>query len=454
MEFNKSISRLRYYLQFNPFRLNFLLFILLVWLAKKYLLIPNIDTSSFSGIIILMTQIALLFSFLIVAISFCSACFCFLHFLYQKGKGNQNILSLEMQTTSFNKHNMQLETKLPSAIKPILGFIKMRLVYDKNWLTDKMILTERMKRDFFSFNNGVRGVNMLNLPDIKEYHFSDALISFEDMLQFFSFTINIPQSKSISNLPQNFEANIEEINPRKTEEEKVRITTLRKVQGEYLNYKKFEDADDVRRIVWKIFAKHKELVVRVPEIMDPFASHIYVYASFFVDKQFSIHGDYQQEMSNHFKNAVWSVYDTLSKKEFDVKYISDQHIGKVSLNANETGLLLTRAMWHHDTELLHYFKPQHASVLCLHSLSSPTDLARTLGNSSLHVKVIFIPLGKVFKSAVIINWLLRIFLKPKQNRLNALRSKWTFHPLKFRLHKNENEILSILKQNNIQFDII
>ncbi|MBK7763708.1 MAG: hypothetical protein IPI46_10105 [Bacteroidetes bacterium] len=401
-----------------------------------------------------MTQIALLFSFIVVAISFCSACFCFLHFLYQKGKGNQAILSLQMHTASKDAHIMQLESKLPSAIKPILGFIKMQLVYDKHLLTEKMILTERIKRNFFSFNNGVRGLNTLSLPDIKEYHFSDALISFEDMLQFFSFTINIPQSKSLLNLPQSSDPVIEEMNPRKTEEEKIRITTLRKVQGEYLNYKKFEDADDVRRIVWKIFAKHKELVVRVPEIMDPFASHIYMYASFYVDKSFSTQGEFQQEMSNYFKNAVWSVFDVLHEKEFEVKYISDQHSNSQSTTPDETGLILTRANWHHHVELSDYFKAQHASVLCLHSLSSVVDIERTFNDSANHVRVFFIPLSKVFHSQVILNWLMKIIFKPKPDRLNALRSKWVFHPLKFKLQKNEQAILKILKQQNIQFEIM
>ena len=60
-----------------------------------------------------------------------------------------------------------------------------------------------------------------------------------------------------------------EISPKQTNTMDVHIEQLRKVEGDLLHYKSFEAGDDVRRIVWKVFAKNRELVVRIPERMEP-----------------------------------------------------------------------------------------------------------------------------------------------------------------------------------------
>ena len=88
------------------------------------------------------------------------------------------------------------------------------------------------------------------------------------------------------------------------------------MEGEYLNYKNFENNDDVSRIVWKIYAKNKELVVRIPEIMDPYASHVYLYASFFTS--FNVAGSTPVEVPflNYYKAMIWTLYQNLVKQGF------------------------------------------------------------------------------------------------------------------------------------------
>ena len=55
------------------------------------------------------------------------------------------------------------------------------------------------------------------------------------------------------------------IEPKSTKNDDVRTNQLRKISGEWLEYKKYEATDDIRRIVWKVFAKNKELIVRKQE---------------------------------------------------------------------------------------------------------------------------------------------------------------------------------------------
>src|SRR5262249_46351843 len=118
------------------------------------------------------------------------------------------------------------------------------------------------------------------LPVIREYDVDKLVVYFEDIFQFFSFSASVRVDQSFFTKPRTSATPDETISPKKTEAESVRIQELRRVQGEFLNYKNFEDNDDVRRIVWKIYAKNGELVVRTQEIFDPFASHTWFYCSY------------------------------------------------------------------------------------------------------------------------------------------------------------------------------
>ena len=93
------------------------------------------------------------------------------------------------------------------------------------------------------------------------------------------------------------------VQPKKTEETNMRIEEMRKVEGELLNYKNFETNDDVRRIVWKIYAKNKELVVRIPETNDPYASHIYFYASFYNAISNDVYEEFNEVFLDHLQNS-------------------------------------------------------------------------------------------------------------------------------------------------------
>jgi len=454
MKFSRVVSLLKYYWQFIPFRLNFILFLVILLTSFRWLKSYQTDTSSFSGLILLMTKIALIFSLFIVILSFLSSFISYLFFIVQKRKYPSTTIELKMDLESYQNNLLQIKTKLPFALKPLLGFVKVRLIYDQSKLTEKYILADRIKKQFFAFNTGLTGTNTLLLPDIKEYYFSNAMIYFEDMLQFFSFTSNTSVQQSITNFPTSLIQDVSETPPKKTEDELIRIEQLRKVEGELLNYKKFEDSDDVRRIVWKIFAKNKELVVRVPEIMDPFASHLYMYASFYNIQNIDLYPAFQQEMSNHFKNCVWTIYDALTKKEFEVRYISDQEISTTQHEQEPTQCKIAVSRWHQDKSLADYFKSKNGSVLCIHSFTSPAELKILLSNCESNTNVFFIQLSKVFKSYYLFNWLLRIFFKPNPDRLTSLRNKWAIHPLKFTTIANEKELISILKKSDINLELI
>src|SRR5690606_39221073 len=121
-----------------------------------------------------------------------------------------------------------------------------------------------------------------------------------------------------------------------------------------------EAGDDVRRIVWKVYARNRELVVRVPELFEPYASHLYFYASFeaAVKKQWTGDG-YLTEMLNYYKNRVWTVYDTLAKNEWELRYIPDQQfqIPELGNEAERVARTISNSEWQQDLPVSTYFNP-------------------------------------------------------------------------------------------------
>src|SRR5690606_36307087 len=118
---------------------------------------------------------------------------------------------------------------------------------------------------------GISGKSSLQLPDIKEYELRGGFIFFEDMLHLVSLTVAQPVNGHFYQPPVLYgEEDDTGVFPKKTESMDVRIDEMRRVEGEYLHYKDFEPGDDVRRIVWKVYAKSRNLDVRMPESFEPY----------------------------------------------------------------------------------------------------------------------------------------------------------------------------------------
>lgn len=453
MKWSNLIKRLRYYFQYFPFTLNAVMLGLALWICYKLIkpgdVVKEEELSSFSPLILLMGKTALWFILVLIGFSMLTTFLCWLLFFWQQRKNNYQ-LEFTFKPSNQNK-GLWLETLIKKARRPFLGFIKGRLFYDSYKMTDKFILASNKKNPGKFWREGVAGKNILELPDIKEYAIEGGFIYFEDMLQLFSFPVRQKVKGHFYQAPENISLEEKKSFPRKTEQTDVRIDQLRRVEGEYLNYKDFENGDDVRRVVWKVYAKNRELVVRVPEIFDPYASHIYFYASFHSGLKQN-NNDFSSEMLNYYKNRVWSIFETLAKKEFEVKYIPDQalNIPEQSNISEYVRRVISNSYWHNDKGLIDYFEPRYGSVLCISSLNDPQELKDMLERCSADIVVYYVKLSNTFRSFLPWAWLKRIFLLAPDDRLKRIRNRWLITPQRFQVIKREKEIEKIL----IEADVI
>ncbi|MCD6065100.1 MAG: hypothetical protein K0R82_3011 [Flavipsychrobacter sp.] len=449
--------RIRYALQYFPFTFNTLLCIVAAFAAYKLLYqpAPKEDPAPFRPFIILMGKMAFWFVVVLVGVSILSTIASWLHYMWLKRHKNYK-LQVNFSTESKNgrKNKLYLNALLQGVQRPVLGFVKGRLFYDDHQLTDKFSLLSNKRKEHTIWRAAITGRSRMNLPDIKEYQLKGGFIFFEDMLHIFSLAVAQPVSGHFYQPPVLAKDDDRDVFPKKTETLDVRIDQLRRVEGEYLNYKDFESGDDVRRIVWKVYAKNRELVVRVPEMFEPYASHLYFYASFHasVKSQWLSEG-YFREMLNYYKNCVWTVYDTLAQKEWELKYVPDQSFNVPEhLERDERAArIISNSSWHADRALNEYFNAKKGTVLVVSSLTDPDELANVLEQCDQGTVVYFVKLSKVFRHFVAWNWLKRLIFLPPQDRLNRLRGRWVFSPIRLQVQKREKIIEELLRRSGVNY---
>lgn len=450
----------RYYAQYFPFTINTLLCVLAAWLGYKLLYTsPSAENPEpFRPFIILMGKVVFWFIIVLIAASVLSTIISWLYYIWLRSKSG-NTLQLEFITQSKNgrKNKLYMDAMLYGAKRPLLGFIKGRLFYNDHVMTDKFSLLSNKRKENGFWPIAVSGRSRVDLPDIKEYQLKGGFVYFNDMLHLFSLAVPQAVKGEFQQPPVLKKKDEKEVSPKKTEDTDIRIDQLRRVDGDYLNYKDFESGDDVRRIVWKIYARNRELVVRIPERFEPFASHLYFYASFHADVKTQWLGEsYLKEMLNYYKNNIWTVYDALAAKEWAMRYIADQNFNlPESLSDREkTSKVISNSGWHKDKGLLEYFDTKQGTVLCISSLTDTDELQEILDQCNESTVIYFVKLSRTFRHFVAWSWFKRLIFLPPKDRLNKLRSRWTFSPMRFKIQKREQEIEDILKDSSVTYAVL
>jgi hypothetical protein len=394
-----------------------------------------------------MIKISIIIILIFIFISFCSTLFCYLYFII-KEKRNPKAIHIAMSIGDDHKNykNLLIDTELPQTFKPLFGYIKSILVYNNFEMTDKLLLNKIHYIPFWRKNLLLQSKNSLTLPDIKEYKFQKSLIFFEDMLHFFSFAVTKKIETQLVNLPRNQELAISNIPISSSIENKTRIAKLKKIDGEWIDYKKYEQNDDVRRIVWKIFAKNKELVVRKVETLNPYASHVNVFCSFyFPESLFLINDDYKNEMMNFYKNCIWSFTEEIKKTALDLNLIFDQQIQLPPTSLNFIAYKIALCQWQNENKILNFNSNKENNLIFTNSLLPSNELKLIIENLPLNTKLVYVKMSTLFEQKKWQNWLKNIFYLSKEDRISTLRSNWHFYPLRKKIMLNEDTNVQLLK---------
>jgi hypothetical protein len=333
-----------------------------------------------------------------------------------------------------------------TALRPLLGTVQARLVFSEKRLSDRVILDTNVPKPRHWWRQAIRGTGDTLLHDRGIYDVEKVLVSFCDMLGLVSLPCKVPFTQQLITLPRPQQEQKITAQPNTTEEQKHRIDIPKRVEGEHVNYKEFESGDNIQRIVWKIYAKSGQLVVRIPETKDPYASHLYFYASFF--QGFDLQGGaFEMELLNVYKDHVRNLFEALQRNGYDVRIPQDQEVPKLSgLSEKKNELFqITAASWQNQNAPTVFVNVSKAAFVCLSSLTPVSEVETILKNLPLNVPVVVVKLSDAIPSPFQIK-LKDIFFKPEKQPTDNLRQPWLLSSLRRELIKNEKEIGAALKQ--------
>lgn len=372
---------------------------------------------------------------------------------YRNGK-----ISLQLkfgEEMSANAGWVPFTLTIKGAWRPMLGTIRGRLVFGGMKLSSPVLLDENVREKGKLMRVGVKGRGETMLNDRGIYDVEEVQLFFNDMIGTISLPFTIHASKQFYTLPKEMKELQLAAHPNATEEQTQRIPIPKRIEGEFINYKDFESGDDVRRIVWKIYARNGELVVRIPEIKDPYASHLYFYASFYNPDTEKQTGLFETELLNSYKDRLRNIFEALQKNGFDVRVPHDQptqNVAGVSMKKNEM-FHLTAANWQKDTAPNEFVQGGKAAFVCVSSHTPVDEISVMLNNIPDYVPVVGIKLSEAIPSMFRFRIKAMMFSEEDEKPAEGLRRPWMISPLRGKLKKNETEIERLFRQRGNAFMI-
>ncbi|CAN5742705.1 hypothetical protein BH11BAC7_BH11BAC7_32750 [soil metagenome] len=447
------LRRLRYWSNFTVVRWQLILTMILLFISWYYFDSKFENTKDYDQWKVIDVYFELIFWTVasLFVFSIISAVAAWLFFIYRK---NNKLIGLQ---TKFGKSStadtgavagkVPVTVTLSGALRPLLGTIRARLSFAGMKMTNVVLLDENSYNRGSIIRKAINGTGETELHDRGIYDVEEVVVLFSDMFRLIALPYTLHVSQQLYTLPQVLKEKDIKAEPNATEEQTHRIEIPKKVEGEFINYKDFETGDDVRRIVWKIYARSGQLVVRIPETKDPYASHLYFYPSFYNGMNNAAEGIFETELLNAYKDKVRNLYEALAKNEYEVRIPFDQEMQKLSGMSDKKNelFMITAAHWQKNMEPVKYVSAVKAAFVCLSSMVPSGEIGQLLGNIPYNVPVVVVRLSDAIVSPFRIR-LKNIFFIPERKANDELRKPWIISPLRSRLQQNEREILRMLQQ--------
>ncbi len=448
MSLSAIIKSSSYWSKRAGIRVQLLLSILVIWFVSIWL--KNEYGQDDSNLWLVMRLFLVLVQWTLIGLCSLSLLTAVVTWIYfQQGVKNKTV-SVQLKFGDGQKAEagwVQLTVLLVgSVIRPLLGTIHCRLIFSEKRVSEKIILNGSIPKLRHWWRAGIHGSGSTLLHDRGIYDVEKVMISFCDMLGLVSLPCTIPFTQQLFTLPRPQAEQKIKAQPNATEEQVHRIDIPKRVEGEYVNYKEFETGDNIQRIVWKIYAKSGQLVVRIPEMKDPYASHLYFYVSYF--HGFNLQGGaFETELLNVYKDQVRNLFEALQRNGYEVRMPQDQEVPKLAGLGDKKNELfqITAASWQKEKAPGVFVNVNKAAFVCVSALTPAGEVDLILKKLPTSVPVVVVKLSDAIPSPFQIK-LKDIFFKPEKQPTDNLRQPWLLSSLRRELQKNEKKIMESLNR--------
>ena len=423
--YQKLLYKVKYIRKRIPVRLAFFIILLFVLLVRNYVNAGGSDRVHDVARLLLKASVfgllmILLFSIATLLVSY---------LVYIKRGAKPEIKLLYSDDNS-----IYCEINCSNILFPLAGVIKAEIICEKQYCTQ--LVLKRVK------GRKATGHKQMGLPDIRNYKLESATIFFQDFFRLFSFQKTFAYNANVSVLPIAKENIHLRSNPFSLETDKTRTDTVHHKEGEMLHFKSFESSDDVRRIVWPIYAKTKELIIRKVEMYNMYASKIDMSALFTNNYSDILEQNVSNTFLNSYKNAIWGVYKTL-KASNDVNFVPDQKIKVTTELQGDVSAHISGMTWHSDK----IEEEKNISVCCITSLIKAEDIEKFVENTGGKTFIVFVSLKSHINKINYKELLKEIFTITK----DGVNWKWLLSINRLKIMSNDNAIRSVLNSQNVDY---
>ncbi|MDR3227422.1 MAG: DUF58 domain-containing protein [Prevotellaceae bacterium] len=458
MKRTQFLRRISNFFDIIPFTLTAAVLVVLSAFAYLYLTDNyNVGEPASQAVFAAIAKYLLLFVFALILLGFLSAIIAYIIFAVRT-KNNKKYLQILFNINTDNKNDItsSAKIKIQKLLFPLFGAIKIRFIFENKFMTKKYPLSSK-KFKLFSTKQFETECTF-DFNEVQNYVLKSAKFYFEDYFSLFSFSLKCDANTQFYILPSPKKHLNITPNPITQQNTQVRTNIIKYLPGEYLHFKDFENSDDVRRIVWKIFAKNKELVVRIQETRNNYASKFVLYASFFNNKNLILQTDnFSRTFLTYYKNVIFGIFSELKKdKKLDLNIKFDQTVNVAAENDLQLKEMfeISAAEWQNHLPPDGFYKAGDVSVMCISSFVSADDAAKLLSAANKSTVVVFVQLSKALKSNKLKLIMKNFFVKPKSGSVDEQRLKFLLSPLRKRLSANENKIIELLNKEDNTFHII
>jgi hypothetical protein len=439
-----SISILYHYLK-SKFILRFNFFMAIgISCCIYYLATTNQnDTNVTYPLILAMCKLAF---FALLSLTILSLISVIVSYIYLKNVTKINNHNIELSIKEKNINQTALIINIEKLIMPIFGYLHIALNYDEIHETKIIKLSASATIKGFIIKKLNTSVPVY-LPHIQSYEIQGGTLYIQDMFHLFRLAFDFKNPLSYLNNTTPISTEQIEITPKKSEELTIRIKELKRVDGELIHTKKFDSGDDTRRIIWKIFAKHKTLLVKSPELFNPFANELFIYASFYAPYLVTHPSDYDLHLLDYYKQQISNIVSTMEENNMPIRLITDQ--GN-AIDTNNHHKIIT-SKWQANILLQDIVRPKFSNIICIQGFNAIEDIKVVLNNITPKDLVFFIKVSHAFKKNIFFNVLEKILLQSPSDTFKNLRTRWWFSIAKHETLKNEHAIENLLQGQNINY---
>ncbi len=337
--------------------------------------------------------------------------------------------------------------QIGGVLRPLFGQVQARLVFRDLTRSSVITLDQNVRDGGGILRTAISGTAKTDLYNRGASEAEEIQLLFIDPLRLVIMPFTIEMSRKVNMFPRKSDNNTIPAQPNRTEQQLERIETPKRVEGEMLSYKDFESGDDVRRIVWKIYARNGELVVRIPETMDPYASHLVLYASFYNASSSAADLAFDEQLLNAYKDVVRQLLDGAQAGEYAVRLPADQQVHDLRDETPEKKLLLqiSFANWQRDMPPAQFVNVRDAAMVCIPSVTPAAEVEKLLWQLPANVPVVAVQLSGSIPTLLQMpasEYFFSRYLRPAEK----LRRAWTFAGLRRKLRDNEMQLEMLLNR--------